>query len=73
MKSPMVLSASDSFSLRPFHTKGTPAPTPSASPVNVSKEIFDSRTALATPLQPRERSSSGSFLAPAIDVEFAKK
>lgn len=72
MNTPMALSASESFSLRPFHTKVTPAPTPSASPVHLSREIFDSRSALATPLQPRERSSSGSFLAPSIDIEFAK-
>lgn len=64
-KSPMPLPPSDSFSLRPFHTKNTPVPSPSASPRNLSRELFDAK-------MNRERSSSGSFLAPGIDIEFQK-
>ncbi|CAH6722459.1 hypothetical protein CLIB1444_09S04038 [[Candida] jaroonii] len=66
-KSPMPLPPSDSFSLRPFHTKNTPVPSPSASPRNLSRELFDAK------MNSRERSSSGSFLAPGIDIEFEKK
>ncbi|WEJ97082.1 hypothetical protein PSN45_004630 [Yamadazyma tenuis] len=60
--SPKALSASDSFSLRPFHTKVTPAPSPSASPRHLSRESHEHR----------DRSVSGTFLPPAIDVEFAE-
>lgn len=72
-KSPMPISASENFSLRPFHTKSTPVPSPSSSPRNLSRELFDAKNTPAQKKDTRERSASGSFLQPGIDVEFAKK
>lgn len=66
IKSPKALPASETFSLRPFHTKVTPAPSPSASPRHLSRELFDESTPR------RDRSTSGTFVTPTIDVEFAK-
>jgi len=79
-KTPNSLNGGDSFTLRPFRTKPTPNPSPSNSPmhtphnslhtgggelkVNKRREkIVNDDTNLA-------RSSSASFLAPNIDIEF---
>lgn len=73
-KTPVPISASENFSLRPFHTKSTPIPSPSSSPRNLSRDLLDGKS--STPSlkkETRERSSSGSFLQPGIDVEFGKK
>lgn len=73
-KSPRPLSG-DNFSLRPFRTGTTPRPSPSSSPVQPPRTEFSGnelKVKKRESIDGRPRSSSSSFLAPNINVEFEK-
>lgn len=73
-KSPRPLSG-ENFSLRPFRTGTTPRPSPSSSPVQPARTEFSGnelRVKKRESMDGRPRSSSSSFLAPNINVEFER-
>lgn len=79
-KTPNPLNGGDSFTLRPFRTKPTPNPSPSNSPRHTPHNSLETGGNELKVHKIREktvsddtnltRSSSASFLAPNIDIEF---
>lgn len=79
-KTPNPLNGGDSFTLRPFRTRPTPNPSPSNSPRHTPHNSLEAgggelkvnklREKSIADDTNRTRSSSASFLAPNIDIEF---
>jgi hypothetical protein len=78
LKSPRPISGG-SFTLRPFRTKVSPAPSPIASPNNTphhtpnnSLDMFGGEIPSRKSSTPTKRKSNSNSLTPAIEVEFEK-